>query len=206
MWQLFFKKSTPIQKSSINFSFNVLLVSDLKSIRRHRGPPLDYIHFFAAGVLHCLRGKPKYLIRQIVHYSVFTLMCIEGKPYKFTQRTYQDEWMLSFQDFRQFCFINKPYVSAYTRARSVNLRYNFVIIFSPCFNENVKIFPLVQQCWETAPGVFIHRKKKECLQCSQCTKPGVSQRTSAVKGYLILRKDANMLVFTLFTWEWGRGF
>lgn len=45
------------------------------------------------------------------------------------------------------------------------------------------------------------QRKNECLQCSLCTKHGVSQRASTVKGYLILRKDANIEVLMLLMCE-----
>lgn len=52
---------------------------------------------------------------------------------------------------------------------------------------------------------YLFAKENSCLQCSLCTRHGVSLRASAVKGYLILRKDANIEVLTLLMcdYEWG---
>lgn len=66
----------------------------------------------------------------------------------------------------------------------------FFVIIVPKGNGNVKLFRVCSSV-ETLFLGYLFTKKNECLQCSLCNKHGVSYRASAVKGYLILRKDAN---------------
>lgn len=55
-------------------------------------------------------------------------------------------------------------------------------------------------------SIYFTERKKTCLQRCRCTKPVVSWRASAVKGYLILRKFAYIEMFTVITYEWDRDF
>lgn len=104
--------------------------------------------------------------------------------------------------FRLSFFCSLAFCVGLNKSQSCEFRKSY---YSPKRLWKCEILQHAQQKWNTAAGVFIHRKINKCLQCCRCTKL-VSWRASAVKGYLILRKFAYIEVFTLIMCKWDRDF